>query len=265
MDPLGTKKNISKIKRTDIIKKYKQLCRPDNMVISVFGDIDKNKIKDKVITSFGNLKNPSPMPSYPIFKRKPEVIKIKKKVNKKQTLILLGFPGVKVSNPDRYIMDTITNTLSGLRGRLYYNIREEKGIAYYVGTYQILGLAGGMYVFYAGTEYKNIEVVRKGIWEEIKKLKNEKIPEEELKGIKNKMIADKLLNMQTNSALSFEYGLNELYGLEHDNFKKYEKIIKSITATDIQKTVKKYFDENDYVEVVVHPETKTKNLNRRER
>jgi len=78
---------------------------------------------------------------------------------KKQAVLVIGFPGVTLHNPDRYGLELIQEALSDLGSRLFLRIRESLGLAYYVGAQNFLGLEPGYFALYAGTAPEKISVV----------------------------------------------------------------------------------------------------------
>src|SRR5208283_5455867 len=71
--------------------------------------------------------------------------------DKKQAVIVIGFPGAGLDEPDRYALELLQEGCSDLGSRLFLRIRENLGLAYYVGAQNFVGLLPGYFAFYVGT------------------------------------------------------------------------------------------------------------------
>ena len=72
--------------------------------------------------------------------------------DKKQAVLIIGFPGASLHDTDRYALELLQEACSDLGSRLFMRIREKLGLAYYVGAQNFLGLVPGYFAFYVGTE-----------------------------------------------------------------------------------------------------------------
>ena len=86
---------------------------------------------------------------------------------------MVGFRGASLSSPDRYALELIDEASSDLGSRFFIRIREQMGLAYYVGASQMQGLVPGLFAFYLGTDPQKIEPVKTALLDEIHKLANE--------------------------------------------------------------------------------------------
>ncbi|MBI4650484.1 insulinase family protein, partial [Candidatus Desantisbacteria bacterium] len=239
----------------DMLNFYNSLCTFDNMVIAVYGDINSDEVVKKINESLSAFKTEQKKTIE--VTSEPELKNIKKvekeKDNIKQALIFMGFQSVDLKNEDKFVFEIITGICSDMGGRLYTKIREEEGLAYYVGSYSILGIDPGAYVFYVGTVPEKTDTTAKKILKEIKSLQNKKVPEDELVRVKKNLIGEKAIAMQTNESQAFTDALNELYGLGYDYEYQYAEKINKVTAEDIQRVAKKYLNMDNYVQIILKP------------
>ena len=70
---------------------------------------------------------------------------------------MVGYRGADMFSPDRYALELIDEASSDLGSRFFVRIREQMGLAYYVGASQMQGLVPGLFVFYLGTDPQKIE------------------------------------------------------------------------------------------------------------
>src|SRR5438045_5504110 len=100
---------------------------------------------------------------------------------KKQAVMVIGFPGASLESADRFALELIQEACSDLGSRLFLRIREKLGLAYYVGAQNFIGLVPGYFAFYAGTEPEKAALVESEMLKEAELLRTEGLTEEELK------------------------------------------------------------------------------------
>ena len=126
---------------------------------------------------------------------------------------MVGFHGADMFSPDRAALELIDEACSDLGSRLFLRIREEMGLAYFVGSSQMTGLAPGPFVFYCGTDPAKLEAVKAALHEEIRKLAEHGLTAAELARAKEKLLGQQDIRNQSNDAFAFTCALDELYGL----------------------------------------------------
>src|SRR5207237_1885797 len=113
---------------------------------------------------------------------------VESRKDKAQGVIMVGFRGTSMSSPDRYALELIDEASSDLESRFFIRIREQMGLAYYVGASQMQGLVPGLFAFYLGTDPQKIEPVKTALLDEINKLANDGLTSDELARAKKKLI-----------------------------------------------------------------------------
>ena len=248
----GTLTALRNLTRRDILSAYKEFCLGQAPVLAVSGDIDEKEVFSLAEKNFAFLKN-----KHFDFKKfpRPEKISAKKEAAHpgQQAILVFGFPGVDIKDEDRFAIDVITALLSGQSGRLFTAIRDEKGDAYFVGAYQILGLVPGAVVFYAGSIPEKIDEVREVMKREVERLKEEPISQQEIEKAKAHLIGKRRISLETNSSFAFDAGLNELYGLGCNFYRDYEAKITAIDGLMIKEAARKYFNMEDMSCVIINP------------
>src|SRR5436309_13859231 len=130
------------------------------------------------------------------------------------------------------------------------------GLAYFVGTTQMQGLAPGLFAFYLGTDPEKLGPVKAALLEEIGKLGGSGLTSEELTRAKRKLIGQQRIANQSNDSFGYMSALDELYGLGFDHHQRVEDEIKMITTDDIKRVASKYFQQ-PYVLATVRPASET--------
>jgi zinc protease len=157
---------------------------------------------------------------------------------------------------DRHALELIDEASSDLGSRFFVRIRENMGLAYYVGASQMQGLVPGLFAFYLGTDPQKIEPVKTALLDEIRKLASDGLTEEELTRAKRKLIGQHQIAMQSNDAFGYQVALDELYGLGFDYYKKVDQETNAVTLDEIKRVAAKYFRDQPYVLATVRPPQK---------
>ena len=243
----GNIPTVKKISRKDILNYYKKYYIPNNMVITVVGDV-KNKVK-KIENAFKSLKK-KVVPKYKTVKEpkqlKTTVKKEKRKIS--QSHMVFGYKTAPRKHKDSYTLDIIKAILArGQSGTLFHEIRTKRGLAYEIGAYHRTSLDFGLFSIYAGTNKKNINKILNLSLKEIEKLK--KVSAKALKEAKTFIEGDFEINNDDNQNYADQLASWE-QTTKAEDLKSYIKKIKKVTKNDIKNVVNKYFIKN-YTMIVI--------------
>lgn len=254
MPVTGTEKTVSGFKRKDLVEHYTRLIVPQNMIISIVGDVNKDDVVNKIEELFGNFKRKAkPFQDPPIEGRQGHIKKIGEKKEKQQTHIALGFLGTTITSEARYPLSVLAEILSSQGGRLFVDLRDKQSLAYSLMAFSREGVEPGVFAVYIGTAPDKKERAIEGILTELKKVVTEKVTDEELKRAKGALIGGYEMGLQENSAQAADMANNELFGLGFDEYKRYSGKIEAVTADDILKTAQRYINLDAYTLSVVGP------------
>lgn len=259
LDEGGTTETIDRIERKDAVDFYDQLALAPNMVVSVFGDIAPEKVLDILKKKLGPLPKGDPRlkRSDEDFPKEPRVKELF--MDKEQAMVMYGFRGVDLKSQDRYGLDILAAILgSSFSGRLFNSVREKLGQAYTLGGDSVPAVDAGWVYFYVLTTQENIAQVQQILRQQIQGLQRELVPDAELKNTKMYLKGVFRSGLETNSALSFVSGLDELYGLGYRNYQDYEAAIDRVSARDIQQLARRYCDLNKVAVVTTQPKKNVK-------
>jgi zinc protease len=159
---------------------------------------------------------------------------------KKQGVIVLSFPGVSIHDPGRYALELLQEALSDLGSRLFVRIRDELGLAYYVGAQHFLGLQQGFFALYAGTAPDKLPLVETEIFQEVEKLRNEGLTAEELRRAKAKLLGQKKIARQDLGGYAVAAALDELYGLGYGNCDSEDEHYERVSFEEMHAAIRKY-------------------------
>jgi zinc protease len=250
----GSVESVRRLTQKDLLEFRDRYVVAKNGVIYVFGNVKASEVKQLVEQMLSKMK-PGALaltdakPSIPL--GKPEAVESRK--DKAQGVIMVGFRGASVSSPDRYALELIDEASSDLGSRFFIRIREQMGLAYYVGASQMQGLVPGLFAFYLGTDPQKIEPVKTALLDEIYKLANDGLTPEELARAKKKLIGQQEIANQSNDAFGYHCALDELYGLGFDYYRRLEHDVNAVTPENIKQVAAKYFRDQPYVLATVRP------------
>ncbi|MGH8099848.1 MAG: insulinase family protein, partial [Chthoniobacterales bacterium] len=250
----GSMESVQHLKQKDLLDFRDRYLVARNSVIAVFGDVKAMEVKQLFEELLGKMKSgdlaltdASPPP---VLSKTETVQSVK---DKAQGVIMVGYRGVDMFSPDRYALELIDEASSDLGSRFFVRIREEMGLAYYVGATEMQGLVPGLFAFYLGTDPQKIEPVKTALLDEIHKLASDGLTDEELARAKKKLIGQQEIANQSNDSLAQQSALDELYGLGFDHYKSLERDVNAVTLEDIKRVAAKYFRDQPYVLATVRP------------
>ena len=240
-------KTLPSVQREDVINYYNKILNSKNIIVSINGNVDA----EKMISAFGSIIQEKDMPSVDFTKFSVTKLNSPKTVSKEikdlQTAwIFMGWQASGVQDKKDFVTLKVINTIlgSGLSSRLYTNLREQDGLAYQLGSSYSPMMLGGMFITYIGTNPNTLEYSTNKIMKEIERLKIEFVSDSELQDAKDRLKGGFIIAMETNSEKAANIGLFETFGLGYDFLNSYTKMIDEVTASDIIRVANKYFNNN---------------------
>jgi zinc protease len=253
LDPAGSEESVKGLPLAALSTFYKRMVVPNNCVMAIFGDVHTSELKASMEKYFGRWKAGDaviPQAATPL--RLSGIKRLTETRDKEQAVLLAGFPGTTLKNPDRYALELLQEGCSDLGSRLFLRIREKLGLAYYVGAQNFLGVVPGFFAFYAGTARDKLRLVEEFI-NEVKLLCAEGFTGEELNRSKAKIVGQKKIARQDLGGYAITVALDELYGLGHDHIDLEDARYEAVTQRDIIDVAKKYLTPDALVLAVITP------------
>lgn len=246
-------KTFPTIQYNDLIEYYNTIFNPKNLVISVNGNVNKDEIIKAVTKIFKQ--KPTELFDYNCYTipaaLSPRVSNLKDK-NTETAWIFLGWQTDGIQNRKDYAALQIIDTMlgNGMSSRLFKNLREQEGLAYQLGSNYSPSMKKGNLVLFIGTNSKNLEHAKAKLFEEIKKLKTEYVGTKELQDAKEKLLGQFVISQETNLEKASTIGWFEASGRGYDF--DYDKLVNSITESDIIEVANKYFNNNYTLSIVTN-------------
>jgi len=255
----GSPESVAHLTQKDLLEFRDRYVMAKNGVVSVFGNVKADEVKSLLEQTLGKMKSGAlALTDLPKSQPTEKIQNVDAERDKAQGVLMVGYHGADMFSPDRSALELIDEASSDLGSRFFIRIREQMGLAYYVGASQMMGLAPGLFAFYLGTDPQKIEPVKAALLEEIGKLASEGLTSEELQRAKKKLIGQQQITNQSNEAFGYMTALDELYGLGFDHYKNLEKDVNAVTLDDVKRVAGKYFRDQPYVLATVHPSEKKK-------
>ncbi len=174
--------------------------------------------------------------------------------DKKQAVLVLCFPGTTVHDADRYPLELLQEACSDLGSRLFLRIRDELGLAYYVGAQHFVGLAPGYFAFYVGTMPEKAGLVETELLKQAELLRSEGLTAEELKRAKAKIIGQRKIARQDLGSFATATALDELYGLGYAYTETEDALYEAVALDQIKTVARKYLQPDTGVIAVIKPQ-----------
>jgi len=251
---IGSPDSVPRLTQKNLLDFRDRYLVAKSGVISVFGDVKAAEVKQVLEQTLhamkpGVLALTDAHPAAPLR----QMANVESQKEKAQGVIMVGYRGVDIFSKDRRALELIDEASSDLGSRFFIRIREQMGLAYYVGATQMQGLVPGLFAFYLGTDPQKIEPVKTALLEEIRKLASDGLTSEELMRAKKKLIGQQQIANQSNDTFGYQCALDELNGLGFNHYKSLEHDVEAVTLDDIKRVAGKYFREQPYVLATVRP------------
>jgi zinc protease len=167
---------------------------------------------------------------------------------------VVGYLGAHLKSDDNAPMALIDTALSGQGGRLFMQLRDKESLAYAVSAFRRPGLETGVFGVYIASDPSKVSAARKGLFRELKKVREEGLTEKELADAKKYLLGNLQIGLQTNGSQAMQMTLDELYGLGYDYRETYIEEIKAVTPEEIKRAARKIIGPENFVFITVGPE-----------
>lgn len=209
-DVAGSEETVSALTRQDALDYLHRQYVPNNMVVSVAGNIGHQEVVAAVEAAMGDWAPGVPLgwyPAVPANGARPLAVKYRRT---EQAHISLAARGPSSRDRDRHAADLLSVILGeGMSSRLFQELREKRGLCYDVHSYTSHFQDTGAFTVYAGVDPKNAVGAVQAIMEELARLQDG-IPEEELHKAKELTKGRMLLRLEDTRNVSGWLGAHEL-------------------------------------------------------
>lgn len=243
-DIAGEKDIIRSITREDFVAYMQSLYSAHNMTVVVAGGIDEKKIEALVNKYFGEMKrfDAKGYEGITEAQKKADVLIREKKTE--QIHIALGVRTVPIDHPDEYPLAVLASVMGGgISSRLFEEVREKRGLAYYVRTSSDHYMDAGTIVSTAGIDPKRVDQAIEVMMEQYRLVATGKmnITDEEITKAKEYIKGHLVLELEDSRSVASFYAHQELTNHQVENPDQILAKIDAVTKEQIEAVGKKYF------------------------
>lgn len=239
---IGQEKTIKAITREHLCDYCQRWYKPGNIVVGIAGGTDEEAAVAGVRRHLGKLEQaewakPS---SFKPKQRKPGVLVKGRKTD--QTHLILGVRGYRLDHPKKYVYAILTSILGkGMSSRLFIEVREKRGLAYYIGALAIPYTDTGTLAVFAGVNNRRVGEAIEAIIKEFERLKREPVPAKELDKAKEMIRGQLALSFENSSAVARFFVAHELLENKIETPEELMKKIDAVTAEEVQDVAQELF------------------------
>jgi predicted Zn-dependent peptidase len=237
--------SLKKLTSKDLAEFHSTYYRPNNAILAIVGDVTMKDIIPKLEKAFGDWKK-ADVPAYSIPAAPAQAnakIYLIDRPGSVQTVIQLGTLGIERTSPDYFAVLLADRVFGGgPSGRLFLNLREDKGYTY--GAYSNFSSSKFRGTWGASSEVRTdvTDGAMKEFMYELNRLRDEPVPAEELENAKRAIVGSFALSLEQPGTLLNNIVTQKLYNLPADYWDTYPQKVAAITAADVQNAAKKYLD-----------------------
>ncbi len=239
MPILGTANIVQNMTKDTLFDYVSKFYNPDNLVISAAGNVTHDEMVKQVSTLFADL----PKADKSIFQQaKYKGGEHRMHKDLEQSHIVLGFKGIEKSNPNYYAAALLSTILGGgMSSRLFQQVREKHGLVYSVYSSHTGYNDDGQFEIYAGTGPDKLTKLIPVICDEVQKISQEMVTEEELSRAKSQLRAGILMGRESMLSRANRQAKHVISFNEDFNLPALIKKIESVDQVAIQKMANHIF------------------------
>ncbi len=254
----GTEASVKSLQAQSLREFYNRYYRPNRSILAVVGDVNQREISEALNQALRgwNRGLAGKPPTAPAVIGAPQMIRKNKDLT--QANIILGHTGVPRGHPDYYAIQVMNYILGGggFSSRAMESIRNERGLAYSVYSYFAADQSHGAFQFVMQTKNESAgEAIRLAV-QEMRKLREEPISQQELDDAKNYLIGSYPLRFDTNQRVAAFLTQVEIFGLGLDFADRYGELIGRVKGADVQRVAKDYLHPDQLITVIVGDQKK---------
>jgi len=236
-DIVGTKESILGLSRKNLQDYVKSQYVASNALVCVAGNVQTKQIEEQVRNLFSGISSAQAKEMEKVVEQQtePEVLLEYRETD--QTHIALGARGYNLFHEQRHSQKLLTMILGGMMSsRLWIEVREKLGLAYYISTQSRSETDIGYMVTKAGVKNDSVEKAVQTIAKEYKKIAQAGVSQDELQKVKDYIKGSMALELESSDDKAFFYGMQELLQKETFTLEDIYDKIEKVSIKDIHKT-----------------------------
>ena len=262
---IGYEDVFVKISREDLLDYFRQRYTPQNMVVTIVGDVDTAEALQAVMDLSKNMERtfdpptviePEPAQNAPRWAEKsfPPA---------RLTTMMMGFHTVSLTHPDLYPLDVLAIILGqGRTSRLYLDLKDERDLVLSVDASSWTpSYAPGLFTFSFSLDRQNVEKTLAALWEQIKKVQEDLVEVGEVEKAKRSIVADFTFSKQSASGMASSLATSLAAAGDPYFDSRYVERIKAVSREDIRRVARTYLQKDvSTVAILSPPRERTQTL-----
>lgn len=253
-DAAGEIEDLRGLTVAEVREHYRRLVTARNLHLVVVGDFEGGEVVELLEAGLAALAVGDPLPDLSpvpgMARQGPQFLAMPKE----QAVLLQGFRDCPVSAPEMPAGDVLQEALNDMSGPLFTRVREQRGLAYYVGLSRVSGLNTGLLSFYAGTHPEAVEEVRQEFLLERRRLRESGLTEAEFRRSRERLKSNLLFQREAIGTRAYVAALHRALGFPIDHAERYISRLDALKGTDVLQYARQYLQEEDMVDLVVGPD-----------
>ena len=238
---LGTKETVRRFEQPILFDYYGQRFQPGNLTVCAAGNLNHKEFVDLVAEKFAHLTPGSNGYHTSPPKISPRIMMRNKKALE-QVQICVGLPAYAIAHEKRYASYILNTVLGGgMSSRLFQNVRERQGLVYAIYSDLNPYRDTGCLSIYAGTSRESAPKVVKSIVAELRRLKTEPVPDDELRRAKDQLKGSLMLGLESSTARMSNLARQEMYFDRFFGLDELIEKIEAVTTDDLQSIAEEFF------------------------
>jgi predicted Zn-dependent peptidase len=237
---LGTKETVESLSQDALRAYFQGVYTAPNLIVAAVGNVDHARVRDLISRAFEGL----PTTSEPIAEAPPRVVPrtIIRNKELEQSHVCLGTTGYRQDHQDRYCSYVMNTILGGsMSSRLFQNVREKRGLAYAVFSGLSAYRDAGSMTIYAGCANDAVGELIDVVIAELRRMKDEPLPEAELQRAKDHLKGSLMLNLESTSSRMSHLARQEIYFDRQFGLDETLAGVEAVTRDDIQRVAQDLF------------------------
>ncbi len=251
--PVGTEEALQAADAAAIRDHYASLVTRSNLVLAVFGDVEAADASRIVEEALSPIPDRAPSRAFPEAPEPAVPTRADRRLDFEQAVTLLGYPGITHDHRQADAARILERLLSGLSSDLAIDIREERGLVYYVGASNRIGIHPGAFVLYAGTREDALKEVEKLMRRELERLAEDGPRPSEMDRARRQLLHAYSERLQNNTALARDCARDELLGLGYAHALQWDDRLARVSREDVRALAGTLFDPEKAVLSIIRP------------
>jgi len=249
---LGSETSITEMARDDIVAYHGAHYRPSNVVLAAAGNLRHDRVLGLVDARFPSLNGTRP-PRTAHDVPAPDPVAVLQR-DTEQTHVVCGMRALPTLDPDRYALTIVNQVLGGgMASRLFQEIRETRGLAYSVFSYNASFDDAGFLAVYAGTAPENVAETLAVIEGELSGLVRDGLSDAEVTAAKGHLVGSLAMSLETSASRMRRLGRSELVEGEVPTLEELVARVEAVGDDDIDRVIDRVFAGSPRALAVVGP------------